>query len=457
MPGLLDYQVDPIAMGLLGAGGALMTPRAQGGGIGAAMQAFPQQMMQGQQAQQQMALRAMQMKLMQSGIEENQAQAMARKALADRQAAEAARADRQRVGQQEILGGIATANQPGFKDASIALGGTAPAGYQPPGQRNPITQEVAARWAANGGDLATLKQLAESGDWGRREVARVLDQADAQGRPTQQQFDKFGQPVGGAVNKPYEKRLVNTGGAQVGYDPFTLGLTGSSIANTMTPDGKASNAVAWANNALTKRGQDLTDARSRDLAAATRESGSAGRVPQGYRSKPDGTLEFIPGGPADPATKADKTPNEGQTKDYLFASRAAAAHKIVMDLGNKPSVAAVGIKQGLSGIPLIGGSLGSGANAALSPASQQYEQAKRDFINAVLRKESGAVIADSEFENADKQYFPQPFDSAAVRQQKAENRQRAIDGISAGAGPLRPGLNAAPAGTADNDPLGLRR
>lgn len=39
---------------------------------------------------------------------------------------------------------------------------------------------------------------------------------------------------------------------------------------------------------------------------------------------------------------------------------------------------------------------------------QQFEQAQRNFINSVLRQESGAAIADSEFENAKKQYFPMP-------------------------------------------------
>lgn len=43
-----------------------------------------------------------------------------------------------------------------------------------------------------------------------------------------------------------------------------------------------------------------------------------------------------------------------------------------------------------------------------SAERQKFEQAKRNFVNAVLRNESGAVIADSEFKNADKQYFPQP-------------------------------------------------
>lgn len=58
---------------------------------------------------------------------------------------------------------------------------------------------------------------------------------------------------------------------------------------------------------------------------------------------------------------------------------------------------------------------------------QQYDQARRDFINAVLRKESGAVISDQEFKNAEKQYFVQPWDKAEVIAQKQKNRVRALE------------------------------
>ena len=43
----------------------------------------------------------------------------------------------------------------------------------------------------------------------------------------------------------------------------------------------------------------------------------------------------------------------------------------------------------------------------LSPQDRQASQAKKIFINSILRKESGAAIAQSEFDNADSQYFPQ--------------------------------------------------
>ncbi|KKR09473.1 MAG: hypothetical protein UT43_C0001G0019 [Parcubacteria group bacterium GW2011_GWC1_39_29] len=53
---------------------------------------------------------------------------------------------------------------------------------------------------------------------------------------------------------------------------------------------------------------------------------------------------------------------------------------------------------------------------------QQYMQAARNFINAKLRRESGAVIANSEFAEARQQYLPQAGDSDEVLISKKANR-----------------------------------
>ena len=60
---------------------------------------------------------------------------------------------------------------------------------------------------------------------------------------------------------------------------------------------------------------------------------------------------------------------------------------------------------------------------------KQIEQAQRDFINAVLRRESGAVIGEQEFENARLQYFPQPGDTPKVVEQKQKNREMQFEKI----------------------------
>ncbi len=101
-------------------------------------------------------------------------------------------------------------------------------------------------------------------------------------------------------------------------------------------------------------------------------------------------------------------------------------------------------------VPFVGGALGGVVNVIPgikpSPKQQQIEQAQRDFVNAVLRQESGAVISPSEFDNAQKQYFPQPGDSQAVIKQKARNRETAIRGLEIAAGPglQQPGAAAPP-------------
>ena len=54
---------------------------------------------------------------------------------------------------------------------------------------------------------------------------------------------------------------------------------------------------------------------------------------------------------------------------------------------------------------------------------QSYMQASRNFINAVLRRESGAVISPSEFAEARLQYLPQPGDRPETLTQKTRNRE----------------------------------
>jgi len=81
---------------------------------------------------------------------------------------------------------------------------------------------------------------------------------------------------------------------------------------------------------------------------------------------------------------------------------------------------------------------------------QKFEQAQRNFINAVLRRESGAAISPEEFTSAERQYFPQPGDSTAVLIQKKQNRATVTRGLLAEAG-----QDTTPQEAVINDPLGL--
>lgn len=58
-----------------------------------------------------------------------------------------------------------------------------------------------------------------------------------------------------------------------------------------------------------------------------------------------------------------------------------------------------------------------------------FEQAERNFINALLRRESGAAIAETEFDSARLQYIPLVTDPQDVLELKAQNRKIVFEGL----------------------------
>lgn len=64
----------------------------------------------------------------------------------------------------------------------------------------------------------------------------------------------------------------------------------------------------------------------------------------------------------------------------------------------------------------------------------EQDQAERNFVNATLRKESGAAISPSEFKSSEQQYFPRPGDSPEVLANKQANRKQAVEMMKLGAG-----------------------
>lgn len=146
-----------------------------------------------------------------------------------------------------------------------------------------------------------------------------------------------------------------------------------------------------------------------------------------------GTVQPVIGPDGKPlqGKQATKNLTEGQAKANLFGSRMLESDRIISELEGKYSPLAVKTKVAAGELPIIGGLAGWAGNAMLSDEAQMAEQAQRDFINAVLRRESGAVISEGEFKNAAEQYFPQQGDSKAKIDQKRRNRQLAIQGMAA--------------------------
>jgi hypothetical protein len=185
---------------------------------------------------------------------------------------------------------------------------------------------------------------------------------------------------------------------------------------------------------LTARGQNMADARAREVASATVTKPFEVTGPDGnpmlVRQDRQGNITPVDG--YGPKTGSSKPLTDAQAKALGFGSRMRDSEKIISDLEAKGTMTPSLIKQGLEAVPGIGGGLGMLANATIaSDEQQQVEQAQRDFLNAILRRESGAVISDQEFASGRKQYFPQPGDSDAVRQQKAKNRRLATQGVLA--------------------------
>lgn len=76
-----------------------------------------------------------------------------------------------------------------------------------------------------------------------------------------------------------------------------------------------------------------------------------------------------------------------------------------------------------------------GGNYLQSKEYQNYRQAQQEFITALLRRESGAAIAQHEFDNYGKQFFPQPGDGPEVINQKRQARWNALNSMKSEAGP----------------------
>jgi hypothetical protein len=153
-------------------------------------------------------------------------------------------------------------------------------------------------------------------------------------------------------------------------------------------------------------------------------------------------------GPQNQHLVGGKPLTETQSNAVAFGMRAVEANKIATDLENKGFTNTGVIRTAIGGTvgtaPIIGEKLEQGVRSTFnvlptvlggpSPEQQQNDQARRNFISAVLRKESGAAISPTEYVNEERKYFPQLGDSPKVIQQKQQARELAIKALEAQAG-----------------------
>lgn len=241
------------------------------------------------------------------------------------------------------------------------------------------------------------------------------------------------------LNKP-EVSVVNAGGQLVAIKKNADGsveLVGS-VDKTVSPDVKYAQDATNARTEYTIDAQvgiaNQKDATAREQQALTQYLAdqkaeiASGKFTQ--KTMPDGrVLLFNDKGEWKPVldtngkpmvskkSVADKPLNESQANSLMYGKRMQTSNKILEDLESS------GVTRGWS---LVG---------VKNEDQRKYEQAQRNFINAILRKESGAVIGQDEFDSAKKQYFPAFWDNEEVIKQKAANRRQVTNSMLTNAGP----------------------
>lgn len=152
-----------------------------------------------------------------------------------------------------------------------------------------------------------------------------------------------------------------------------------------------------------------------------------GYVQMGGARPPDGMQITLPDGTQISQGGGGGDVTGAMRQAATFAQRMTDADAII----NDPAI----IAGGATLTAEVLNNLGTVGNAAMAPEARQFAQASRNFINAVLRRESGAAISEGEFADARRQYLPAPWDDPVTLAQKARNRQVILAGLIAEAGP----------------------
>jgi hypothetical protein len=219
---------------------------------------------------------------------------------------------------------------------------------------------------------------------------------------------------------------------------------GSNVASHLareTPDEKNQMVIGKLQQALAKQQDEYgdqamsffkTDAYMDQVANQQKNAEARNKTDQWYKSEvlKDNdanrqSREGIAGARAAAKAKAPKSYTKDQTNAAGFGKRMQQSEAIFGDL----------IDRGYSR-----GERGQDLSTWLPRELQDVnlraqDQAERNFINANLRRESGAAISDGEFENAEQQYFPRPGDTPDVLAYKKANRLQSTESLKLGAGP----------------------
>ena len=165
-----------------------------------------------------------------------------------------------------------------------------------------------------------------------------------------------------------------------------------------------------------------------DVASQRVSIAAASRAPQapeppeaviGPDGKPVLVLRSQSYGKTPAPSSSNRPPTEGERTALRFYERMKGA---VDDLAR--------VEEEIAGLKITGQTqLEYAPNIFQSRTNQIYRQAQRAFTEARLRKDSGAAIPETEFENDRRTYFVQPGDKPEVIEQKRRARETAMNAL----------------------------
>ena len=429
--GLLDSLDDNtrLSLGLLAAAG----PRADGAGFGQRLQeaigsvdAYKQQQQMG--------------KYRQAQIDNYQSEVDQRKAMFEN-------AKRKQEALPTLFNGGSGALSPLMGDPST---GILPSNGRAAMPRS-LDVQAALRAGYSPDEIGKLDSLRNVG---LNEVARTV-KGMKDGREVEQQFDKFGNPVGQGMAQYRAPIEIATGGQKMLLDPYTQKPT-SAFKMEQSPDSLASNQLGWANFGISKQ-REGREALNQDKPVWNESLG--GFVDPRKRivmPAMDSTGRVIEG--------AGPKMTEDQAKASGWLAQAENAYKN-MRIATKqnPDASKPGFNDALAAIPSMGLTTGM-ANMMRGDTRQNYMQGASSMSEALLRAATGAGVNKDEALQKVRELTPQIGDSDAVIKQKEAAIPIYIESLKLRSGPgakrvqsIMGNSGGASGDFSGSDPLGLFR
>lgn len=279
------------------------------------------------------------------------------------------------------------------------------------------------------------KALAESQNYGRSKVARTVKGMGLDGREYEYQVDEFGARVGDGLAQYRAPIQADSGGAVQFLDPYKL-TNVATLDKTLSPDAKASNALGWANNAI-----------SRERLALDRKNSAA----NGYTFNADfgGYVPKAPGGQfvplaGLPASSKNGNASEGERKAAtLYQRMEGSLRQLQGALAEDPGAAKPGLfAEAVRNAPLGGGD--TAANIFTPETRQRVEAAQLDILDAALTLGTGAAYTKEQLQGYRRSFFPQIGDGPTQVKEKQDRLNNVLESARIAAGRAAPAPRTQP-------------